>query len=234
MLAKNSAGNYVSLLHEDPATSLGHKEAASASDDGIAETLEHVRLPPNRGSIPRSEPRSYPGTPKTASSNPLDVSAQRVAELKLWHEDAATTTNDGRQDWRHYQFQYHSFTKASKSLSGGEVHVAPRYPYGVALHRSTSAGVLDLPRQPHLPEPGRITRRNNPTMNMYSCPLATEYSCWSTFSTQGHATRHSRTHTGSQRVTCPECHRLFSRKDNMENHRRSQHRQLMLKPYASI
>jgi hypothetical protein len=55
----------------------------------------------------------------------------------------------------------------------------------------------------------------------YPCPLADEYDCRSYFTTSGHASRHAKKHTGKRDAECPECHRCFTRKDNMEQHRRT-------------
>lgn len=57
--------------------------------------------------------------------------------------------------------------------------------------------------------------------NQYPCPLAKEYSCSDYFTTSGHAARHAKKHTGKKDAFCPECNKAFTRKDNMEQHRRT-------------
>lgn len=57
--------------------------------------------------------------------------------------------------------------------------------------------------------------------NQYPCPLAKEYSCNNFFTTSGHAARHAKKHTGKKDAYCPECNKAFTRKDNMEQHRRT-------------
>jgi hypothetical protein len=59
----------------------------------------------------------------------------------------------------------------------------------------------------------------------YPCPLADEYDCQSFFTTSGHASRHAKKHTGKRDAECPECHRCFTRKDNMEQHRRTHNKE---------
>lgn len=60
-----------------------------------------------------------------------------------------------------------------------------------------------------------------PKKNQYPCPLAKQYNCHDFFTTSGHAARHAKKHTGKKDAFCPECNKAFTRKDNMEQHRRT-------------
>lgn len=60
-----------------------------------------------------------------------------------------------------------------------------------------------------------------PKKNQYPCPLAKQYGCNDFFTTSGHAARHAKKHTGKKDAFCPECNKAFTRKDNMEQHRRT-------------
>lgn len=57
--------------------------------------------------------------------------------------------------------------------------------------------------------------------NSYPCPVAKQYNCGDHFTTSGHAARHAKKHTGKKDAFCPECNKAFTRKDNMEQHRRT-------------
>lgn len=57
--------------------------------------------------------------------------------------------------------------------------------------------------------------------NSYPCPVAKAYACNEYFTTSGHAARHAKKHTGKKDAICPECKKAFTRKDNMEQHRRT-------------
>lgn len=57
--------------------------------------------------------------------------------------------------------------------------------------------------------------------NQFPCPLAKVYDCPDFFTTSGHAARHAKKHTGKKDAFCPECNKAFTRKDNMEQHRRT-------------
>lgn len=57
--------------------------------------------------------------------------------------------------------------------------------------------------------------------NQYPCPMAKQIGCTDFFTTSGHAARHAKKHTGKKDAYCPECNKAFTRKDNMEQHRRT-------------
>jgi hypothetical protein len=60
-----------------------------------------------------------------------------------------------------------------------------------------------------------------PKKNQYPCPMAKTIGCKDHFTTSGHAARHAKKHTGKKDAICPECNKAFTRKDNMEQHRRT-------------
>lgn len=60
-----------------------------------------------------------------------------------------------------------------------------------------------------------------PKKNSYPCPMAKQFNCNDYFTTSGHAARHAKKHTGKKDAYCPECNKAFTRKDNMEQHRRT-------------
>jgi hypothetical protein len=90
-----------------------------------------------------------------------------------------------------------------------------------------------LYRASHSPssEPSRVSTvsaasNNNarpvvPKKNQYPCPLSKQFNCADYFTTSGHAARHAKKHTGKKDAFCPECNKAFTRKDNMEQHRRT-------------
>jgi hypothetical protein len=88
---------------------------------------------------------------------------------------------------------------------------------------------------PYAPQPGYFTRpehlpeqhpepsalNSRPKKNSYPCPMAKQFGCNDYFTTSGHAARHAKKHTGKKDAFCPECNKAFTRKDNMEQHRRT-------------
>ncbi|KAI0140820.1 hypothetical protein BJ166DRAFT_112218 [Pestalotiopsis sp. NC0098] len=63
------------------------------------------------------------------------------------------------------------------------------------------------------PVPERSAKR-------YPCRYRDSHGCEKTFTTSGHASRHSKIHTAEKAVQCtyPGCHKKFTRADNMKQH----------------
>jgi len=82
---------------------------------------------------------------------------------------------------------------------------------------------MNLLQQPQQQVPPAPSTAPPPTKkkNQYPCPVAKAYSCSEYFTTSGHAARHAKKHTGKKDAICPECKKAFTRKDNMEQHRRT-------------
>lgn len=66
-----------------------------------------------------------------------------------------------------------------------------------------------------------VTQQRSQKKNSYPCPLSKQFNCAEYFTTSGHAARHAKKHTGKKDAICPECGKGFTRKDNMEQHRRT-------------
>ncbi|KAL6703988.1 hypothetical protein ACN47E_008839 [Coniothyrium glycines] len=66
-----------------------------------------------------------------------------------------------------------------------------------------------------------VAQNPKPKKNSYPCPMAKQFNCSDYFTTSGHAARHAKKHTGKKDAYCPECNKAFTRKDNMEQHRRT-------------
>jgi hypothetical protein len=71
------------------------------------------------------------------------------------------------------------------------------------------------------PQSAQAQQNGRPKKNQYPCPMAKQYNCPDFFTTSGHAARHAKKHTGKKDAVCPECMKAFTRKDNMEQHRRT-------------
>jgi hypothetical protein len=95
-----------------------------------------------------------------------------------------------------------------------------------------TTGPLPYPAQPAFYAPQQIMEQHaapaapasanaRPKKNSYPCPMAKQFQCSDYFTTSGHAARHAKKHTGKKDAYCPECNKAFTRKDNMEQHRRT-------------
>ncbi|KAI0391610.1 hypothetical protein F5Y17DRAFT_439783 [Xylariaceae sp. FL0594] len=78
----------------------------------------------------------------------------------------------------------------------------------IANHRGSSA------------EPTRPTQPLDKVGKRYPCRLRESHGCEKTFTTSGHASRHSKIHTSEKGVQCtyPGCPKKFTRADNMKQH----------------
>jgi hypothetical protein len=87
----------------------------------------------------------------------------------------------------------------------------------------TNASPAGYFRPDHLPEQhsDQAALNARPKKNSYPCPMAKQFGCNDFFTTSGHAARHAKKHTGKKDAFCPECNKAFTRKDNMEQHRRT-------------
>lgn len=103
----------------------------------------------------------------------------------------------------------------------------------------TVSGAAPAPLRPLLPNPAQPSAlpMNPPTSGMtgftntfanpqlqpdrrWPCPMAEEKGCTMLFTTPAAAERHRGTHTGRKDFACPDCGRMFARKDVMQAHRR--------------
>lgn len=90
--------------------------------------------------------------------------------------------------------------------------------FAAALTASPAPPALAAASAPAAPTSSKPTA---PKKNQYPCPLAKQFNCNDFFTTSGHAARHAKKHTGKKDAFCPECGKAFTRKDNMEQHRRT-------------
>jgi len=70
------------------------------------------------------------------------------------------------------------------------------------------------------------TERHSSTKR-YPCRFKDSHHCDKTFTTSGHASRHSRIHTAEKAVHCdfPGCHKKFTRADNMKQHHETHYKE---------
>jgi hypothetical protein len=99
----------------------------------------------------------------------------------------------------YHEQQYHDPTMAAHTASQG--HMVPQIP------------ALGPPPVTTVTAPGTDTK-------LYCCRYAKALDCKKTFTTSGHASRHSKIHTGRKSIQCafPGCAGTFIRADNMKQH----------------
>jgi hypothetical protein len=205
MDGKNSSGRRVSLLNDD------------------IEAPQLVRLPSITPSL-RSHASSYtsspigsPPTPRLIRSDSSDsVTMQTPSPIT---PDFAFDTLPQDLHSPNYA-QPHYFDMQQKDYN----NAYPPVPHTTGpLPYHAQAGFFrpqQIPEQhvaPSVAAPAPV----RPKKNSYPCPMAKQFQCSDYFTTSGHAARHAKKHTGKKDAYCPECNKAFTRKDNMEQHRRT-------------
>lgn len=89
------------------------------------------------------------------------------------------------------------------------------------LYRSSNSPASEPSRVSNASGASNAKAAQQPKKNQYPCPMAKQIGCTDFFTTSGHAARHAKKHTGKKDAFCPECNKAFTRKDNMEQHRRT-------------
>lgn len=202
---KNSTGRRVSLLN-----------------DGPAPPPQLVRLPSITPSLQSrtsaySSPAASPPTPRLVRSDSSDSNMQTPSPI--------TPDFAFEQGMDSPVFSQNGFFPSQKDLSYPmhQPQTAPMpYPPQPGYFNNRPDHLQDPHHQQHqqqLSEPSALNAR--PKKNSYPCPMAKQFGCNDYFTTSGHAARHAKKHTGKKDAFCPECNKAFTRKDNMEQHRRT-------------
>ncbi|KAF2785478.1 hypothetical protein K505DRAFT_262013, partial [Melanomma pulvis-pyrius CBS 109.77] len=208
MDGKNSCGRRISLLN-----------------DSAEPALQPFRLPSftpslgSRTSSYSSSPVGSPPTPHLVRSNSSDSSDS--AAMQTPSPITPEFSFDGMASPVFAQASFFPVHKDLRSAYPPIPHTGP-LPY----HTPGAADAAYFgSQQPAEPRPASASASSsaNPRSkkNSYPCPMAKQFSCNDYFTTSGHAARHAKKHTGKKDAFCPECNKAFTRKDNMEQHRRT-------------
>lgn len=203
----------------DGTNAVGRKVSLLNDNDNEAPQL--TRLPsftPSLGSRTSSYATSSIGSPPTPqlirsnSSDSMDLQTPSPITPDFSSADHEHFANPGFFATQHHQ--------QSKSMDDP-------YPQMMAYHQPQVAHSVyyahpaPTQQQHVVAPPAPASANGRPKKNQYPCPLAKQENCPDFFTTSGHAARHSKKHTGRKDAICPECNKAFTRKDNMEQHRRT-------------
>ncbi|KAK2591406.1 hypothetical protein QQS21_010912 [Conoideocrella luteorostrata] len=190
MDARNAAGRRVSLLNDE---NFGYEKAQLHHQ-------QHHQLPLSFSSATGHVlSRPYP-SPRSASSSP------NTPELLRSDSYDSQMSNDAPISPLTPSVDY---TYPRGGIYGSEM--PPKRPSYVDSSRSTSYED-DAPAS-SVPSSERPGKR-------YPCRYRDTHGCEKTFTTSGHASRHSKIHTAEKAVQCtyPGCQKKFTRADNMKQH----------------
>ncbi|KAF2031973.1 hypothetical protein EK21DRAFT_62071 [Setomelanomma holmii] len=201
----NAAGRKVSLLNDNGPSSHHFVRATS-----ITPSL------PSRTSSYLGSPCHSPPTPQLVRSNSSDSNTMQSPSPITPDYNYNLYDAMDRNDLNH-----HDLDEGSDEFASSFLPPQPVLPY----HPSQATRGAYFAQQPMSEEqatsPTAPASANGRKKNTYPCPLAARYNCNDFFTTSGHAARHAKKHTGKKDSFCPECNKAFTRKDNMEQHRRT-------------
>ena len=209
MDGKNSSGRRVSLLNDS------------------IEAPPLVRLPSitpslrSRTSSYTSSPIGSPPTPRLIRSDSSD-SVTMQTPSPITPEFAFDSLSQGLPSPNYAQQQYFDMQHNGMHQKDFNAYAPVAHPTG-PLPYHTQAAYYRQPQiiEQHVAPPAPAAANVRPKKNSYPCPMAKQYQCSDYFTTSGHAARHAKKHTGKKDAYCPECNKAFTRKDNMEQHRRT-------------
>lgn len=180
-------------------------------------------------------------SPLTPSFNSFDSAAQQYLPAKPPPPQPPQQQHHQSQHQQHYYLHNHSYAK----MDDQNASMYPPIPDATGVMPSAYPMPPQMAQQPPMQqpqappqvfrqstspssEPSRVSnasaQSNSKTpqkKNQYPCPMAKQVGCNDFFTTSGHAARHAKKHTGKKDAFCPECNKAFTRKDNMEQHRRT-------------
>ncbi|KAH8884047.1 hypothetical protein GQ53DRAFT_752616 [Thozetella sp. PMI_491] len=199
MHARDAAGRRVSLLNDDDAGSPGYY-----SQDAYLGAAQ----PPSYGSYARSA-SSSPNTPELLRSDSYDsqMSNDPMSPITPMYDYSRAYANvsDARSPYDEYAADSHAYLGAKQQAASA---------YGDRRSASYDASYDD--EAATSPAPAASERPGK----RYPCRYRDSHGCEKTFTTSGHASRHSKIHTAEKAVQCvfQGCPKKFTRADNMKQH----------------
>jgi hypothetical protein len=211
MQARDSSGRQVSLLNDEPSP-LNHQSLYAALQSGYDTSPEMVRSnsyvsdSSSQGTPDLLRSNSYDSSTGNESSSPLTPSLPEFGRRESYSSYIEASSYDQRQE---YPSTYGSYPSKRHS-SSASIH------QGYGEHPNSSYEDDPIGRRtPEHPGSGSTS-----SAKRYPCRYKDSHGCDKTFTTSGHASRHSKIHTAEKAVGCSfaGCMKKFTRADNMKQH----------------
>ncbi|GAB7348507.1 hypothetical protein MBLNU459_g6909t1 [Dothideomycetes sp. NU459] len=237
MDGKNSTGRKVSLLNDNsvvpalqrlPSFSVASFSAHSRSPSSASSTPSLSPQTPQLARSESSDSRGLPPSPQTphfSAFNPVHHHHQIPPPLYLLGASSFSKMDDQGAS------MYPPIPEAAGVMpypmpaASSQAHVpvfrASQSPTSEAAHLSNASNATASSANASASASASASKQVSTKKNQYPCPLAKQIGCTDFFTTSGHAARHAKKHTGKKDAFCPECNKAFTRKDNMEQHRRT-------------
>lgn len=230
MDGRNCSGRKISLLNDSSDV------AAAPSKIQLPLLSAHSRASSSCASTPSLSPQT-PQLVRSSSSDSRTFASPSPLTPSLIAFESSFHALPQQPQQQHYYIHSHSYAKMddpSASLyppipdATGAMPQA--YPMPQMPPQMQPQSTQHIYRSSNSPasEPSHVSAvsatsnpKSQPKKNQYPCPMAKQFGCTDFFTTSGHAARHAKKHTGKKDAFCPECNKAFTRKDNMEQHRRT-------------
>ncbi|KAE9981147.1 hypothetical protein EG328_011822 [Venturia inaequalis] len=242
MDGRNSFGRRISLLNEGSEVKVesclklnrpAFRHLSTSSLQGARTLAFHTRHQ-SYASSPNSSP-PIPELVRSDSSDSSNMNGSPSPTTPNSHFDfntLADSTKQGDALFAHNAFFSPQLTQQDPSnyppIPQHAAHFTYPAPPSIApqpsLYQQSAPPAPPSDQDSRPPQPSSSTTassKGGSKKNSYPCPLAKQYACTDYFTTSGHAARHAKKHTGKKDAFCPECNKAFTRKDNMEQHRRT-------------
>lgn len=208
MDGKNSSGRRISLLNDNA-------EAPSISPLG-SRTYSYASTTSST-----SSPIGSPPTPQLVRSDSSDSTTMGTPSPVTPEFNFDSLPH--AQNMASPMFAPTNFFSTQKDFSAYPSITQNSGPLPYHPHPTNAAQAAYFRPQQERTESQSTSASANPRSkkNSYPCPMAKQFNCNDYFTTSGHAARHAKKHTGKKDAFCPECNKAFTRKDNMEQHRRT-------------
>lgn len=238
MNVRDSAGRSVSLLNDEPTSPKNHSTVGYPSPNYSSpfnliqsHAIRSQTASPATPALTRADSCDTPQSPQTPLSS-YDVS-YRISAYSL-----ATASKEGSP------MDYHTTaTTAMTAVVNAPTITTPKMttstiipgkrlkytkfspsgPSPVRLHHPSTYEMRESNMEPHVYDEDSYFDTPIPTERVpkrYPCRYRDSHHCLKTFTTSGHASRHSKIHTAEKGVSCTweGCHKKFTRSDNMKQH----------------
>lgn len=208
MRARDSSGNQVSLLNDEPAKQSPQELAYAQQPDFLSYGS------PGMIRSNSSASNSTPSTPDLMRANSYD--SQHTTDP---HSPTTPPYHDGFGQ----QVAYANVGQYKENMyepqEGMSYYPPPPPPQQYSMAPRPAS--FDEPRRASYPEPQVHEEEQYPKgAKRYPCRFKDSHGCDRTFTTSGHASRHSKIHTAEKAVQCTflGCQKKFTRADNMKQH----------------
>ncbi|POS83594.1 hypothetical protein EPUL_006547 [Erysiphe pulchra] len=212
MIARDSAGRSVSLLNDEPSEQISVQPMTSRTNYHPFDFCQSYNSRSNSSSpttpnLTRADSCDAPFSPKTPTSS-------HDYNYRISHSSINMKTDD-ILSCREYEEKQQLCN--DRSLQNGRkknIKELPQNPNYEVRGAYSEPLVLDEDSYfNHIISTERAPKR-------YPCRFRDSHHCQKTFTTSGHASRHSKIHTAEKAVSCswPGCHKKFTRSDNMKQH----------------